>query len=354
MAEEPGDNRTEAATPRRRESAREDGQVVFSPDLNSGILLFCIALGFWMFGGEWILRISGTMADQLRGMHVTEWGIGETMLSVRWLGAQIILAAGSIVAGAWILNAAISSAQAGPGFSSKLLVLNPDRLSLVQGWGRLCSVDGLIKGILAPLKLSMTIAVAFGLIWLTKDRISLSTRGSLYQSLEFAGQLLITLILILAGITLTLGAVDFLYRWYRHEQKLKMSRQELKQEHKEDQGDQQIKQKMRRAQQESKNRKTLKEVPSASAVITNPTHFAVAVRYDARRSSAPIVVAKGKNRFARQIIAIAQEHGVPVLERKLVARALFAMTDAGDEIPLELYRAVAEVLADVYRRKQAS
>ncbi len=353
MSEEFDDNKTEAPTPRRRESAREDGQVVFSPDLTSGILIFCVAFGCWMFGGAWIGRFSGTIADQIRGTQPTEWGISQTMLSVRWLSANILIISGSIVVGAWVLNAATSSMQAGLGFHTKPLMLNPGRLSLVQGWQRFWSLDGLMKGVLAPLKLTAVIAAAVIFVWLAKDRVSLATRGNLHQSLAFSGELASTLMLILAGIALTFGAVDYAFKWYRHEQKLKMSREDLKQEQKDDQGNQEMKQQMRKFQQEARKRKSLQDVPTASAVITNPTHFAVAVRYEAGQTSAPTVVAKGADHFARQIISKARENGIPVIERKPVARALFALTEVGDEIPLEMYRAVAEVLADVYRRKQA-
>ncbi len=350
MAEESDDNKTEAPTPRRRETAREVGQVVFSPDLTSGFLLFCMALGIWLFGAVWIRQFSGTIAEQISAAQPKEWSVSHTMLSLRWLCIQMLIVSGTITVGAWILNAATSMMQAGIGFHTKPLMLDPAKLSLVQGWKRLWSLDGLMKGIQAPLKLSAVIAAAAVFIWLAADRVSLATRGSLMQSSSFGGELSTTLMLILAGIALAFGVFDYAFRWYRHEQKLKMSLEELKKEHKEEQGDQNIKQRMRKFQQESRKRRTLQDVPTASAVITNPTHFAVAIRYEAG-NAAPIVVAKGADHFAKQIIAMAQKHGVPVMERKPVARALFALTEVGDQIPLELYRAVAEILADVYRKK---
>lgn len=353
MAEEPDDSKTEAPTPRRREAARVEGQVVASPDLTSGILLFCFAIGCSLFGAAWIQQFASTISGQIQGIRGSDWGQGETLLSVRWLSAQLLLVSGSIVVGSWILNAGTSAWQAGLGFHSKPLTLNPERLSMTQGWSRMFSLDSLMKGLLAPLKLCAVITAAAVFVWLARDRIILSTRGSLTQTLNFGGDLTSTLMLILAGVALLFGAIDYAFRWYRHEQKLRMSREEMKQEIKEDSGDQQIKQRVRKFQQESRKRRSLKDVPKASAVITNPTHFAVAVRYESGRAAAPVVVAKGSDRFARQIIAIAQQNGVPVMERKAVARALYAMTEVGDEIPLELYRAVAEILAEIYRKKQA-
>lgn len=353
MAEETDDNKSEAPTPRRRESAREDGQVVFSPDLTAGILLFSMALGCWMFGSSWIQYLGGLIADQVKSVRRIEWGLPQTLLSVQWLGAQMMIVSGGIAIGAWLLNATTAAGQAGLGFHTKPLILNPDRLSIVQGWSRLWSLDSFMKGALALLKVTTVIVVAAAFVWLTRNRLSLETRGTLKQSVSSFGHIAVNLMVILGGVTLCFGAVDYLFRWYRHEEKLKMSLQDLKQEQKDDQGDQQIKQQMRKFQQDARKRKSLQDVPSASAVITNPTHFAVAIRYESGNSTAPIVVAKGADQFARQIIKMAQQHGVPVTERKPVARALFAMTEVGDEIPLELYRAVAEILADVYRRKHA-
>lgn len=348
--EEDNDNKTEAPTDRRRESAREDGQVVFSPDLTSGFLLFCMALGIWMFGASWFRHFSLTIAGQISAAQPTEWGVAQTMLSMRWLGAQIMIVSGFVVIGAWVLNSATSVMQAGLGFHSKPLMFDPGKLSVIKGWQRLWSLDSLMKGFQAPMKLSAVIIAAGVFIWMASDRVSLSTRGSLLQSMAYAGGLATMLMMILSGIALTFGVLDFAFKWYRHEQKLKMSLEDLKQEHKDEQGDQHVKQQMRKSAKEGRKRKTLEDVPTASVVITNPTHFAVAVRYESG-SSAPIVVAKGADHFARQIIAKAKEHGVPVMERKPVARALFALTEVGDEIPLELYRAVAEILANVYRKK---
>jgi len=354
MAEEFDDNKTEEPTPRRRESSREDGQVVFSPDLTAGLMLLCMALACWMFGGMWFRHFGATVAEQIRGVDRTEWGVSQTMLSVRWLMVNLVLIGGGIVGGAWILNAAAAAFQAGLGFHTKPLMPKPEKLSMVKGFERIFSMDGAMKAFMSVLKLVITLATAAIFVWVSREGASTATRGSLDQSLSYTGDVATRLMLALALVTLTLGALDYMFKRYRHEQKLKMSREEVKREHKEDQGDAQIKQRIRRFQQESRKKRSLLDVPTATAVITNPTHFAVAVRYDAATSAAPMIVAKGADSFARQIIAVAKKNGVPVLERKPVARALFAMTEVGDEIPMEMYRAVAEILAEVYRRKRAT
>ncbi|MEZ6130561.1 MAG: EscU/YscU/HrcU family type III secretion system export apparatus switch protein [Planctomycetaceae bacterium] len=354
MAEEFDDNKTEEPTPRRRETSREEGQVVFSPDLTAGLLLLSITLAFWLFGGYWLRQFGITVADQIRAVDRTDWGVPQTMLSVRWLTVNLVLTAGAVVAGAWVLNAAVSAFQAGLGFHTKPLMFNPEKLSIVKGWERIFSLDGAMNGFMAPLKLTLTLITAAVFVWVSRGGASRAGQGSLEQSMWFTADVATRLMLALALVTLTMGVMDYMFKRFRHEQKLKMTREEVKREHKEDQGDAQIKQRIRRFQQESRKKRSLREVPTATAVITNPTHFAVAVRYDAATSAAPVVVAKGADSFARQIIAVAQKHGVPVLERKPVARALFALTEVGDEIPMEMYRAVAEILAEVYRRKRAA
>lgn len=354
MPEEFDDNKTEAPTPRRREDARGDGQVVLSPDLTSGVLLMLASLSVWMFGSAWMRGFGNTIAGQIVALRPVEWGIPQTMLSLRWLGAQVVLISGGIVIGAWVVNVAVSVVQTGFGFHTKPVMLNPEKLSFTRGWQNLFSLDGVVKGFVAPLKVLAFVAAAIVFVWYFGSDIALGTRGSLPDTVVLCGKLLPVLLLIFSGIAVLFGGADFLFRWYRHEQKLKMSREEVKQEQKEEQGDQNVKQQMQKSRQEARKRKSLQDVPTASAVITNPTHFAVAIRYESGKLSAPIVVAKGTDHFARQIIALAHEYSVPVMERKPLARALFALTEVGDEIPIELYRAVAEILADVYRRKSAA
>ncbi len=156
-----------------------------------------------------------------------------------------------------------------------------------------------------------------------------------------------------AGAALAIGAADYGWHLWRREKRLMMSKEELKQEMKEDGGDPHQKARMKKMAREMTKRKGLKDVPTATVVLTNPTHYAVALRYDRSTSAAPIVVAKGSDALARQIARIARKHGVPVLERKPLTRALYKYVEIGKEIPPEFYQTVAEILAFLYRQKRA-
>ena len=346
------DNKTEAPTPRRRETARREGQVVFSPDLTGGILLVLITLSAGFMGAAWIRAVAELVHDQVRGIQRTDWGHAQSLLTMRWLAAQTLILGGGICAGAWGINCLTSVWQSGFLVSTKPLSPDWERLSPSKGWQRLASLDGLFRSVLAPLKVGSALAVGITMVGIWREEISLAARGSLAASLDGAGGMFFASLFALSGAMLVWGVCDYTFRWFRQEHRLRMSREELKQEAKEDQGDPQLRQRMRHLQRESRAQKTLNDVPTATAVVTNPTHFAVALRYEAARHSAPVVVAKGTDRMARRIIDRARKHGVPVLERKPLARALFALADVGEQIPIEFYRAVAEVLAYVYRMKQ--
>ena len=171
----------------------------------------------------------------------------------------------------------------------------------------------------------------------------------LRQAIRSTWGLAVEVGIAVAGALVVVGICDFLYQRWQHEEDLKMSLQDLKEEKKQDEGDPQVKSRLRKLQRDAARLRMLQDVPSASVVLTNPTHFAVALRYEQGVSKAPKVVAKGEGLLAKRIARIAREHGVTVLERKPLTRALYASAEVGQEIPDTLFRAVAEVLAYVYR-----
>ena len=352
MASE-SDDKSEAPTPRRREQAREEGQVVSSPDLTTGILLLILALTCWFFGRYWFDSFGITIRERLEGVRRMDWGAADAAMSLRWLGVNILFFSSAVLGGAWLLSAGTVFLQVGPGIHMKPLLPDPERLSLSKGWSKLVSMDNLIRGVLSAVKILLCLIAAGVFLSASTNEISMASRSPIQVSAYAAGEFACVLMILLAAISLVPGLLDYFVRWMRQEKQLRMSHQEIKQEQKDDQGDQHIKQQIRKFQQETRNRRSLEQVPTASAVITNPTHYAVAVRYDSSRPGAPLVVAKGTDRFARQIIQTAKDHGVPVLERRAVARALYALTEIGDEVPPEFYKAVAEILAEVYRRRAA-
>lgn len=354
MAEEFDQNRTEEPTPRRRERAREEGDVLVSPDLTASVSLVFLAFFLQLFGAWWIRSLANSIAVPLTQLRRMDWDVSATVVAGQWFLSRACLA-GGVVSGL-VVVVAISTilVQSGFSFTVKPLTPNWERLSPAGNWNKLLSVESLSRSGIALLKVVSVMLVAG--MHLAKNTNLIRHIGHLGQVQAFAtiGSLLLGLMLRLGGIALVWGVVDFSIRRWRRELKLKMSKQEIKDEHKDDQGDPQIRARMRRVQLESAQRRALTEVPSATLVITNPTHFAVALKYESGRMNAPVVVAKGKDLFARRIARIARENGVPVLERKPLTRAIYALADVGDEIPAEFYRAIAELLAHVYRLKNQS
>jgi flagellar biosynthetic protein FlhB len=155
----------------------------------------------------------------------------------------------------------------------------------------------------------------------------------------------------MAGVSLGLSLIDYLVKWFQNEKKLKMTREETKQEQKDDQGDPHVRAAIRKKQREARRRQSVKDVPKATIILTNPTHLAIAIQYEAGKMRAPKVVAKGAGVFAQNIVRIARENKIPVLERKPLARALFKSVDVGQEIPFEFFRAIAEILAQIYKAR---
>lgn len=353
MAEETSQNKTEAPTPRRREKAREEGQVVSSPDLVSGIVLLAFGLACWWWGPVYGELVQGIVKQSLLRIAGTSWDAGTTVLAGRWLFGHLGLLAGFVTLGALVLGVSAVQLQAGFALTFKPLAPNWEKVSPIKGWMRIWSAESLMRGVMALLKIGSSVAIAVAVGWAWYGAVRVGTRGAFAGSVHLGWELACQLMLWLGGMALVWGIGDYVFKYFRHEQKLKMSRQEVKDEQKQEQGDPHIKSRMRKMQQDAAERKTLQDVPGASAVITNPTHYAVALKYESGRMKAPRIVAKGKDAFARRIVAVAREHGVPVLERKPLTRALYALAEVGQEIPLEFYRAVAEILAHVYRLKHA-
>lgn len=348
------EEKTEEPTFHRREKAREEGQVVLSSDLTGGLVFFMAASTFALYGAGWFTQMGGVISEPLSNLRRREWGTPETLDSVNWICQQMLALGGVICGAAWVLGALAAAIQAGPGFNNKPIQPKLSRLSFASGLGKVFSMENGVKSFVTPLRLLTVLVVSGIYLYVSIDDISRDLRGDIHPSTRSALSYLSTLLIILSLTTLVFGVVDYIIKKMQHEIKLKMSHKELKDEHKDMEGDGSVKNKMRQSRKESEKRKSLKDVPMATAIITNPTHFAVAVRYDRANPSAPIVVAKGADAFARQIIAVGKANGVPVIQKKYVARALFAMTEVGMEIPMELYQAVAEILAEVYRKKNSN
>ncbi|MBX3444702.1 MAG: EscU/YscU/HrcU family type III secretion system export apparatus switch protein [Planctomyces sp.] len=353
MSEQSGQNRTEKATPRRREQARKEGNVAYSSDLTSAAGLVALALLVDLGGGRWARTLGEGVSAAIAGSAISEWSMTHTVGVSRWIGMHVLLAAGIAAFAVLGLTMMTGGLQSGFRFTMQPLQINFSKLSVSRGWGRIFSAESVVRTLWTLCKLTLVTIVAGWAAHRESLVLQRSFRHGLGYNVAYGAEILSGMLWSAAAAMLAIGLADVAWQRYRHEQRLKMTREELKREQKEDSGDPQLKARQRRMQREVAKRKGLKDVASATVVVTNPTHFAVALKYDKSVSAAPIVVAKGTDALARLIIRLAKQADVPVLERKPLARALYKFVEIGKEIPSEFYQAVAEILAFLYRQKRA-
>jgi flagellar biosynthetic protein FlhB len=350
VAEERDEERTEPATPRRREEARERGQVARSADLSSAVILLAAVLALKFFGRAMIGGIFASAASVLEGLALVDGDPANLM--THFGGAFTAVLLGFLPFAGIVLAAALAANLAQVGFLFTTGPLTPDfgRIDPVAGLGRLLSARGLMRLVAGLLKVASVALVVFWTMWAERVRlVELSGRG-FEQILGVAVDLMLTLSLRAALVLLVLALLEYGFQKWQHERDLRMSKREIREELKRYEGDPRIRERRRAIQQQLALQRMMLGVPGATVVITNPTHLAVAVRYE-KAMEAPVVVAKGAEQLARRIREAALEHGIPIVERKDLARALYRSVDVGQSIPADLYQAVAEILAYVYRLK---
>ncbi len=355
MADEDREQRTEQATPRRRLEARERGQVPISLELTTALLLCAWAAALSSGGG----RLARALGAELVGSFARLAELGHDELTVR-SAARLMFEAGSTAARPlmllllpiWIFGALAAYVQIGFQVTPKAVAADLARLDPFKGLGRLFSARTTVRTLLALGKLLLIAGAMAAAAWSQVEEIASLSGADLGPLLAGLGH--VALRCAAGGLlaVVLLAVADAAFQRWQHERDLRMSRQEVREELKTREGDPHVRARIRRLQRELAGRRQMADVPKATVVVTNPTHFAVALRYEragARGRGAPRVVAKGVERVAQRIREIALEAGVVCYEDVALARALHARCEIGDEIPLELYQAVAEVLAYVYR-----
>lgn len=344
--------KTETATPRRRDDARKKGQVFKSTDLNSAIVLLAgsaaifVALP-WAYR-EWKTFFVLYFTDRSL-MEVTNHSTYFMMLEVIFCMVKMVW---PVLLGAFIGALLISYMQVGFIFASEPLKPKFSKLNPVEGFKRIFSKRALVELVKSLLKVSLTGYIVYTVL---KNNFYLFPRMvdmELNVTLLYLGSIIFEIALKVGLAFIIIGIIDYIYQWYEHEVSLKMSKYEVKQEYKQNEGDPLIRSRQRHIQREMAMRRMMSEVPQADVVITNPTHYAVAIRYKAEQMAAPVVTAKGMDYVALRIKEIALEHKITTVENPALARTLFAVCEIGDMIPEDLYQAVAEILAFVYQQKK--
>lgn len=350
MAEENDLERTEEATPRRLEQAREEGQVARSQELTTFAMMTASGAGLWWLGGELFGRMSGIVREGLRIDAAGAFDPTQMITRMHAQAFEALLAIAPLLIVLLLVAVAAPQLLSGWLFSANALRFDFQRIDPIAGIGRVLSWRGLAELVKALLKAVLIAVVGALIVWHYRDALVQLVQLPLEAGIGETGRIAGMSFLMLAGALAIVAAADVPFQLWRHADELKMSRQDVRQEMKENEGDPQIKAAIRAQQREMARRRMMAEVPKASVIVTNPTHFAVALRYD-ETMRAPRVIAKGADLVAAKIRELGTQHQVPVVEAPALARAIFRHAEINDEIPAQLYTAVAEVLAYVFQLK---
>ena len=352
MAEESDLERTEAASERRLEQAREDGNVPHSRELMAFMVLAAGAGAFWVLGG-WMAQgaanllrhgLSFSRNAAFDSAVMNESALSLTVDAFTLVGPIFLAIIASIIATPFVMGGWI--------FSPKAFQLDFMRMDPVKGLGRMFSWQSIAELVKAILKALLIGGVLYWVVRHEQDRLFALLAQPIETGLTSFSQVLFFSFVALIGGLAVIVAIEVPFLLWQYHDRLKMTREELKKEARESEGDPQLKARIRSQQREMARSRMMSQVPKADVVVTNPTHFAIALKYDGASMGAPVVVAKGMNLIAGRIREIAAENQVPQLEAPPLARALYRHAEVGDQIPASLFAAVAEVMAWVYQMNE--
>ncbi len=343
---------TEDASDKRLEDARKKGQVATSREPSTAISFLVVAslsvtgLGSWLASrSEHLLTFYLSHEAKI---DMTPEGMQSLLID---LSIDIALMVLPIALPIVLLGVLVIFLVTGPVFTFETLQPKMEKVSPMKGLGRLFSSKSLAEFVKSVSKLSMISFVC----WYVVSDLFLPAIHSTRKSVDDIVMLLVegslSIVGLVAGLYFTIALADVIYQRWEHAKSMKMSQKEVRDEHKESEGDPQLKAKVRQIQMEQAQNRMMADVPKADVVITNPTHFAVALKYDTQGGGAPRVIAKGKDKIAQKIKALAKENSVPIRENKLLARSLFKDVEIGHEIPEKLFEAVAVILAEIFKVK---
>ncbi|SFM31997.1 flagellar biosynthetic protein FlhB [Gracilibacillus orientalis] len=341
--------KTEKATPKKRQDVRKKGQVAKSQDVNTAILLFFVFIILLVTGDS----LKSTMTDMFNKSfteyihnEVTEEELFSMLLDVL---SQISIAIAPIMLIAIVAGLASNFMQIGFMFTTEPLKMKLNKIDPIQGAKRIFSARALVELVKSLLKIVVVGVITFSIIWINRDEMMMLFDKEVNGALAFFGQMTIQMGIAAAIGLLIISVIDYVYQKYDFEKQNKMSKNDLKDEHKNIEGDPLIKSKIKEKQRQMAMQRMMSEVPNADVVITNPTHYAIAIKYDEDKADAPYVVAKGVDFVAMRIKDIARNHDVVMVENRPLARALYDQVEIDNIVSEEFFQAVAEILAYVYR-----
>jgi flagellar biosynthetic protein FlhB len=347
------EEKTEAATPKRRRESREKGQVAKSRELTTAVLLLLTFLSLRIFAPSIITNLTElimmflSFPTNLENLVSIE-GITDIYIKCLWVFFKIMAPILLITA---FVAIALNYLQVGFLFTLKPLVPKFNKLNPIEGFKNIVSKKAFVELIKSILKIGVIGYVIYSYLKNNFEVIPELLAMDMLDNAVFIGNTIINTGIRVAVVLIVISVFDLGFQIWEFEKNLRMSKQEIKEEYKQTEGNPQIKGKIREKQRQMSLRRMMTEVPKADVIITNPTHFAIAIKYDSTKAEAPIVLAKGKDIIAQKIKEIAKDNNIATVENKPLAQALYKSVEIGDMVPAELYKAVAEVLAFVYSLK---
>ncbi len=350
MSDDQGE-RTEEATQQRRDDFRKRGQVAQTKELGSVFLLFGSLMSIWLLGRFFLMQFSEIFNRSFTEFFLKAARQNEWVPAGIYALEKIALLVVPLSVVFWLMAFASSVVQTGFMYNEEAFDWDLNKLNPLEGLKKIASFRSLVEGGKSFAKLLIIGFIVYLLLKREAMRIPHLMNYSIEQIFNYLGSLIGKLLGGVAGFMAVLAGADYFFQRWDLEKKMRMTKQEIKEEHKSREGDPMIKSRIRRIQREMAGKRMMKEVPKADVIVTNPTHIAIALKYD-ETMAAPRVIAKGAGLIAEKIRAIAKENGIPLVENKPLARTMFKTIKVGHSIPRELYNAVAEVLSYVYKLKR--
>ena len=352
MASSGTGEKTEQATPKKKRDERKKGNVFSSKDLVAAFFILIIFYTIKILGKMMLSMLFNSMIYWLKvcdGSYVlSEDKIVPLLIEVC---KTIFIVAGPLLIVSGFINIIFTGAQTKFIFSTEALKPKFSRMNPIEGIKKLFSMRSLVEIVKSLLKIAIVSAIIYSQIKGSIKDIAKLYDVDILSSVMYLCSAVFSTVMSISFVFIGLGILDLGYQWWDYEKNMKMTKQEVKEEYKQMEGDPQIKGKIKQKQREMSQKRMMQEVPKADVIIRNPTHYAIAVRYEPEKNNAPIVVAKGADRVAMKIIEIAKDHDITMTENKPLARALYDEVDIGREITGEFYQEVAEILAWVYDLK---
>lgn len=346
-------DKTEKATPKKRSDARKKGQVIKSQDVTSAFVLLAVFASLFLIGGSMrdgmLAFFRQSLIHNINVDPLTLDSVMELFTSSLIEMAYILL---PIMAIAVVAAIAGNFFQFGLLFTMEPLKFDLTKMDPIKGFKKIVSVKAIIELLKSSLKITFIGGVTTIILWSNIEKVLSLSFKSPWETLATVGQLVGIMGVAASLVLLIISLLDWIYQKYDYEKNLKMSKQDIKDEYKNSEGDPLIKSKIKQRQREMAMSRMMSEIPTADVVITNPTHYAIALKYDEENMDAPRIVAKGTDYIAQKIKLIAKENDVIMVENRPLARAMYDQVEIGDAVPEEFFKAIAEILAYVYRMKR--